>query len=236
MKLTKIERNKIYEAIAGSGADPNEFDLRERSTEVVITHSSGSTFRFRQEWFGGSYAFAAGGYQAYKVSAVVKDGRDLKQSIEETFDQLIAVISRWADEVGRTVEAPDLWAEMRQGGRLISDIQETASENTPFTEDEQRQIAAQLQVIKKQVREQFELTSEQIVQVDKRLDEAAEGSKHMGRKDWFIYFLGTITALIITATVVAGVGEHIFAEVIQGIAHLFTGGKEPPPIPPRIIT
>ena len=236
MRLTRLERNKIYEAIARSGADPNEFDFQQRPTEVVITHSSGSTFRFKEEWYGGSYAFAASGYRAYKVSAVVKDGRDLKQSVEETFDQLIGVINRWADEVSKTVEAPDLWAEIRQGRRLISEIQETASENTPFTEDEKRQIAAQLQKIKEQVSEQFELTSEQIAQVDEKLDEVIEASKRMGRKDWLIYFLGSITALIITATVAAGVGEHIFSMVINGLAHLFTGGSEQSQIPPQIIT
>ena len=49
-------------------------------------------------------------------------------------------------------------------------------------------------------------------QVEEKLDEAAEASSRMGRKDWFIYFLGTVTALIITSTVAAGVGEHIFSE------------------------
>ena len=230
MKLTRLERNKIYEAIARSGADPNEFDLQERPTEAVITHSSGSTLRFTEEEYGGSYAFAMGGYTAYKVSAIVKDGRDLKQSIEETFDRLIGVINRWADEVARIAGAPDLWAEMRQGRRLISDIQEKASENTPFTEDEMRRIAAQFQKIKKQVREQLELTGEQIAQVDEKLDEISEASKRMGRKDWLIYVLGSITALIITATVTAGVGEHIFSMVTQALIHLFTGGSEPPQI------
>jgi hypothetical protein len=75
-----------------------------------------------------------------------------------------------------------------------------------------------------------------MAQAEERLDEAAEASKRMGRKDWLIYLLGTITGIVITATVPSGLGEHIFTMVIQGIAHLFTGGSEPPQIPPRIIT
>jgi hypothetical protein len=109
-------------------------------------------------------------------------------------------------------------------------------DNTPFTEDEQRQIAAQLQKVRKQIGEQFELTGEQLEQINEKLDEATEASTRMGRKDWLIYTLGTITALIITATVAAPVGEHIFNLIIHALGHLFTGGREPPQIPPQVIT
>jgi hypothetical protein len=110
-------------------------------------------------------------------------------------------------------------------------MQRTDSNNTPFTQVEQRQIAAQLRAIKEQVKKQFELTSEQMERIEESLDEAAEASKRMGRKDWLIYFMGTISALIITATVTGGVGQHIFAMVIEGLVQLFTGGSEPPRIP-----
>ena len=89
-----------------------------------------------------------------------------------------------------------------------------------------------MQEIKKQVKEQFTLSNEQIERVEESLDELVEAGKRMGRKDWLIYFLGTITALIIAATVTAGVGEQISAMVIHGLIHLFTGGSEPP----RILT
>jgi hypothetical protein len=230
MRLTKIERNKIYEAIARSGADLNEFDFQQRPAEVVITHSPGSTLRFREESYGGSFAFVAASYQAYMVSAKVKDGRILRQGIEETFDRLLAVIERWADEVARTVEAPDLWAEMQSRKEFIEDIQRADSGNAHFTEYEQRQIGTLLQEIRQQIREQFELTSEQIADLGEKFDEATEASTRMGRKDWIIYFLGTITTLIITATVVGGVGEQIMTMVIHGLGHLFPGGNEPPQI------
>jgi len=145
------------------------------------------------------------------------------------------MVTEWANEVKEITDAPDLWAELQRSRELIANIQQADSSNTPFTQSEQQQIAAQLQAIKDQLTEHFELTSERLERVEETLDEVVEASKRMGRKDWLIYFLGSITSLIITATVVAGVGEHILTMVIHGIAHLFTGGSEPPQIPPQIL-
>jgi hypothetical protein len=232
MELTKLDRNRVFKAIERGGADPREFNLRPNHTEVEKIHSSGSFFRFREEEYGGSYAFAASSYSAYRVSAVVKDGRNLKQSIEKKFDRLLEVISRWADEVCQTVEAPDLWAQARENIELISNIQRSDFENTPFTETEQRQISSQLEEIKKQLSKQFRITGEQLVQVREKVDEITEASKRMGRKDWFNCTIGIIATLIIASVVLPGVGEQIFAMIIQSINNLYIAGGGPPELPP----
>jgi hypothetical protein len=50
---------------------------------------------------------------------------------------------------------PDFWEELKSRRQLLAEIQQESG-NTPFTFVEQRQIAAQLEEIKRQVREQFE--------------------------------------------------------------------------------
>ena len=228
MTLGKLRRNKIYRVIEGGNLDLSEFQLTETGDRVTVTHNSGSRFVFepRMSRVMGEH---------YGVTYIVADGTNLNYSLEFELDEVLEHILAWVNEIGETLEAPDLWAELRRSRELISSIQQTGSSNTPFTQEEQKQIAAQLQEIKKQAREQFELTNEQIAQLDEKLDEAAEASTRMGRKDWLIYLLGTITALVITATVTGGVGEHIFTMVLHGLAHLFTGGSEPPQIPSGII-
>jgi hypothetical protein len=119
---------------------------------------------------------------------------------------------------------------MRRTRELITDVQQADTSNTSFTQDERRQITAQLQEITKHLKEQFELTKEQAERVDEWREEVVEASNRMGRKDWIIYLLGTITALTVAATVPAGVGEHIFTMVIHALGYLFTGGSEPPQI------
>lgn len=241
MTLTKLERNKIYEAIERSGANPKEFELAEPNVDplldriikqfqvVVITHNSGSVFSFREGRRGGSTPYAITDHPTYEVSSAVIDGQNLNFSIEHDFDHLAECINRWAVEVNRTNQAPDLWAEMPHAREMIVDIQQTDSGNAPFTEDEQRQIAAQLHEITKLLKEQLELTEEQAELVDQWRDESTEASKRMGRKDWRTYFLGTITELVIAATLPPGVGERIFTTVVHGLIYLFTGG------PPQII-
>lgn len=227
MALTRIERNQIYEAIAASSLIPAGCHLGQDGDIVTITHTdSGSTFKF--------YPVLVGTDRDYRVEYKVIDGHEYAYLTARKVENLTDYITHWGDEVRQITDAPDLWAEMRGRREFIEDMQGDSG-NAPFTQDEQKQIAAQLQEIKKQIRARFELTSEQIAQVDEKLDEAAEASTRMGRKDWLLLFSGVIFTLIITATVTPGIGEHIFTMVIHGLAHLFTGGSEPPQIPPRII-
>lgn len=227
MMLGKVGRNKVYEAIAESGLDPAECELVLADDKALITHESGSTFEFERD-----YRRMRDPIFRFKVNAAVADSSVRNFFTPCTIWDISKSIREWADEVKLIVDMPDRWAESRRSREFITSIQRQYSANAPFTQDEQEQIEARVQEIKKQLEQQFELSSEQMTLIDEKLEEAVEASTRMGRKDWLIYSLGTITALIITATVTAGVGEHIFAMVIHGLAHLFTGGNEPP----RILT
>jgi hypothetical protein len=134
----------------------------------------------------------------------------------------------WAYEVKQVIDAPDYWQDVKRNREFIADVHSDDSGNAPFTEDEQDQIVAQLQAIKKFVAEKFELTSEQMAHIGERLDEAAEASKRMGRKDWLLLFSGIIFTVIVNDMVTPAVAEHIFTMVIHSLGYLFTGGTEPP--------
>lgn len=227
--LTKLQRNMLYEAIAEIGLDPAQCRLETVEDILAIEHNSGSRFAAVLITPESRFKIRARD-PIFRIRATVVDGSDRLQEVKDDLTELLPLIRTWADEVKQVVETPDYWRDIKRSREFIADTQGKESENTPFTQREQEQIAAQLQAITRLVAEKFELSAEQAEQIEERLDQAAEASKHMGRKDWFIYLLGTITALLITATVTAGVGEHIFSMVIQGIAHLFTGGSEPPKI------
>jgi len=87
-----------------------------------------------------------------------------------------------------------------------------------------------LEAITNQVKEQFSLTSEQNEQIKEKLNEAAEASTRMGRKDRLLLFSGAIFTLIVTGTVTPAVAGHIFTMVIDGLMHIFIGGKLPKPL------
>jgi hypothetical protein len=242
MMLSKLDRNKIYEAIAQSGLDLAECKLTVNDDKAVITHDSGSTYEFAQvpdrmrEAFSSGVRSGARGdkitMKKYAVNAMVIDGSRRIYRTEPDVSYLIEGIREWAGEVKLVVGTTDYWEDIQRGRELIAGIEHEDSGNSPFTQEERELIATQLKKSREQVREQFSLPSEQITRIEERLDEAAEASKRMGRKDWLLLFSGTIFTLIVTDTVTPGVAEHIFITVIHGLIHLFTGGSEPP----RILT
>jgi hypothetical protein len=118
---------------------------------------------------------------------------------------------------------------LKRGQESIAVIRRDDFGNTPFTEDEQRQISAQLQEIKDQL-ENFQLSGKRMTQVQQRLDKLEDASHHLGRKDWLIIVITTISPLVVGDIVTPGVARHIFTMIINGLIHLFGGG------PPQILT
>jgi hypothetical protein len=221
MLFTKPERNEIYDAIARSDLDPVECDLEVSQSSAVLTHKSGSCLEFRVNTNG----------TKFRVHSVIADVSDKRDEIGLEISWVAPYVTDWANSVKEGIELIDLWADIRRGQEILSDIEGVDSGNTSFTQDEQKQIAAQLQEVKKELKEQFELSSEQMTRIDERLDQAVEASTRMGRKDWLLLFGGTVFNLIVTDTVTSGVAGHIFTMVIQGLIHLFgTGG------PPQVLT
>ncbi len=236
--LTKLERNKIYDAIAGSGLDPAEFKLTVTSAKTVISHVSGSTFEFAYKPGNAREAFSSavrgeigtvrGRY--ISIESVVIDGSQEIRDAAPNISDLMIDIREWADEIRLVLETPDLWAETQRSRDFAINIQQADAGNTPFTNDERRRIVVELEAIKEQVKEQFDLTSEQIAGIDQWKDEVAEASERIGRKDWRLLAYGTIINLVVTDALPPEVARHILAMFIQVIAHLFLGGGGPPRI------
>jgi hypothetical protein len=219
MALTRIERNQLFGAIAASALDPAECYLNEVGSAVIIGHNrSGSILRFLQ---------AKGNRLRYEIHYDVSDGHHYRFYRDLQLEKVIPSITQWANEVKEITDAPDLWAEMRHTRDFAVDIQRTDSANTPFTKDEQRQIVVELKAITEQVKEQFDLTSEQIAHIDEWQDEVTEASERIGRKDWRLLAYGTIINLVVTDALPPEVARHILSMFIQVIAHLFLGGSGP---------
>jgi hypothetical protein len=225
MKLRRLERNVIYEAIMQTSLDPAEFNLEITGETAVISHDSGSAYAF--EYVDPDTDVGA---PHYTILARVIDGSTRTFTCTTPINSLIQSIQSWAKEAKLVAQTPDLWAEMQRTRELVVDEQWTAYANTLFTKDERTQIIVELDAIKHRVKEQFDLTHEQIAHIEERLDEAAEASERVGRKDWRLLIYGTIINLAVTDTVTPGVARHMLAMVIQLIAHVFTGTGGPPQI------
>lgn len=224
MWLSKKQRNELLIAVVQAGVPANELDLEvQASGRHVIKHiPSESNF-----WLDPTSIPRNGPY--YLGWHVGTDPMQTQQA--RGWDAALQWVNHWARYTKEYVDTPDLWIQLRSQPELLAEIGDKATENSAFTYRESLEIAAQLRAIKDRLGTAFSLSNEQVEQIGERLDEAAEASKRMGRKDWLLLFSGTIFTLIVTDIVTPAVADHIFTMVIHSLGYLFTGGSEPPRLP-----
>ena len=205
----------LYETIVAQGLDPAEFSLKDTFFRVVITHNSGSTFEFSP----------AVGRVQFQVKVHVEGGID-EVVRERNLEGMAAYSFRhWLTEITATAGAPDYWEEIERSQESVEVIGRAGCENAVFTEGERRQITAQFLDIQIKLN-QFKLPGEQMSRVEEKLAELDEASLRLGRKDWLILLMTTISPLVVDDIVTPGLARHIFALVIDGLNHLFANADE----------
>ena len=103
-------------------------------------------------------------------------------------------MQQWIAFVKQEHEAPDLWEELRRQRELI--LGERV-ENTPFSDQEQEQLAAHLNETRENVRTTFELEPGEYELIESRLEYLVEASQRVGRVDWRHLLTGSFLSLVI---------------------------------------
>jgi hypothetical protein len=137
-----------------------------------------------------------------------------------------------AKESEQYENTPDLWEELSRSKNFFTGQSGQSTENSHFTNAEQADISAQIKQIKDYIRAAHELTSEEMSQVEARLDQAEETSRRMGRKDWLVLFNGAVFSLILTDLITPKTAQHIILMTLAELGHLFGIGGPPPHLPP----
>lgn len=185
-----------------------------------ITHvPSGSHFLF---------ADTAGHYTA---TAVVGDSPSWPY---EAFSwrKVEELVQHWARYVKHEVETPDLWAELQREREILTGARYEDVENTPFTSDEQAEIAEQIQQIKAFMKEKYSLSEAQMLSLEAKLDDIEAAAGRIGRKDWQLLFLGVIFTAIVSGLLPPEAVRHIFVTALHSLDQLFGGGGVQQQLPP----
>lgn len=217
----RTQRNGLFERVVQHGLQPGEFtlqdvgyvtDVRHLPTESSFSLASNDGLRY-------SGQIAIGAYGSYPYGNLNWNG-------------VLDAFGQWVYNVKLEAETPDMWGEFRQTREIVLGTQQKDSQNTPFTADEQAQISAQLREIKEYLRETYPKSDERLALIEARLDEAEEASRRIGRKDWWIVFLGLMLPLVVTGFVTPDVVHHIIVMIFQTLGQLFSGNT-PPQLPPQ---
>jgi hypothetical protein len=208
--LKKVQKNQVFEAIEAVGLHPNDFDLEEDGDKVRIKHKwSASHFTINSE---GAY---------YGARYVVGDGPEWPVSAY-SWGTISPRISAWLKDVKRDLETPDLWAELQRDGRLLLDATSNdVTGNSPFTPDEQNDIAARLQALAEHARRIYSLSAAQMRILDAKLDYLVNAARRLGRKDWLNVCAGVILSYILGASLPPEATRGMFLGLLRAIGHLY---------------
>jgi hypothetical protein len=113
---------------------------------------------------------------------------------------------------------------------VIASARGPEASNTQFTAAEQAEISARVDQVMGVVREDQELSPDQLTAIERGLDELREASTRVGRKDWLTMVNGAMFSLIVNDLVPQHVVQGAFHLLISGVGHIFGVGGPPPVI------
>jgi hypothetical protein len=144
---------------------------------------------------------------------------------------LLDAVSRWAKEVAYYESTPDYWVQVKDQQDLLSKEGYQSFRNTTFSDEEQAQIARNLRAIADFIQGSGDVTDENMTVIRERLDDIESASKHLGRKDWLLLFMGGVVSLVVGDILPPSLMQHVFSLLIHSAGHLFgLGGSSPKPL------
>ena len=207
--MQKLRKNAIFEAIQAVELAPSDFDLDNSGTEVRINHKRSK-----------SYFIIGGEASAHYVGRyVVGDMLDMPYDIY-TWDGVLERVRRWAQNVKLDLDTPDLWAELRREAKLLGAGSEV-TENTPFTRDEQKEIARHLDKLAKDVRHALSLSRGKMQALEARIEYLIDAAGRLGRKDWLNIFIGVTLPFMLSLALPPESARSILLTCLRAIGLLY---------------
>ncbi len=211
-------RNTIFNAVVAGELDARECTFDYDDAKARITHvPSGSSFLIEH-----------GQTSSYLTTAFVGDLSpfQLEAAIWPTVEERV---ERWARDVKRDVDTPDLWAEVQAEREIFTGDSFVDDDNSSFSQDEQAEIVEQVRVIKVFVQTSHVHDDAQWRSIEAKLDYIQEAAGRIGRKDWWLLVLGVMFELIATGLLPPNAVRDIITAAFHALGHLF---KMPPPMLP----
>ncbi|MCA1701253.1 MAG: hypothetical protein LC790_21090 [Actinobacteria bacterium] len=182
MSLRKWQRNTIFEEIQAAGFSPQDFELRRGDDETTLDHRWSESYfvvRVALPYYEGEHAAGDGPPWPYKAYG---------------WEALPEHLRRWLRDVRNNLETPDLWAELLSEREMLG-VAPEGDENTPFTRDEQGEIAKRLREVEEYVKATYSLSEGQAHALRARLDYLETAAGRLGRTDWRGVFVGVVVSL-----------------------------------------
>jgi hypothetical protein len=208
-RLKKHKRNQIFEALQTAGLDLREFEIVEDEDKARIGHRYSDA------------SFSIGGDPGHYVGqSVVGDGNPWPYEVY-SWDPVMERVDRWAREVKRDLETPDLWAELQDEVELLQASYAESAANTPFTAQEKKQIAERLHDFVAHAEQAYSLSETQIAELNAKVDYLVSSSDRLGRIDWRTVLIGAVAGYVLAAILPPEVTHGMLVGVLRDFGHLY---------------
>jgi hypothetical protein len=207
--LEKWKRNEIYNAVEAAGLRPEAFVWDDAADDICLRHLSSETY------------FVFGGHPGKYVTRYAAGDATGPELDSYSWGALMERVETWLHFVKSDSETPDLWDQLRRQTELLSGSSEDSLENTPFTPDEQDDIAKQLNELREYWKGAYALTESQLKDLDSKIDYLNDAATRLGRKDWLNACIGTVFAWVVVTALPPDASRHVLGMLLSGIAHFF---------------
>jgi hypothetical protein len=218
MALTKVQQNELMVSLLEGGLNRGDCAFQQLKDGIAVRLVP--TYAIRHEPTRSIFTFS--GPQAETWTGSIRVGTDPPVMLIPgvSWRGLLDRVQKWATDVADWESTPDLWA-------LDAEPLPEVTDNTPFTADEQADIAKYLDYVKDYVRENFELRDYQLTAIAEAVEYLKEESKTSGRKQWRFLFYGTFMSYALEHSLDPAVLEAIYRLAVAGLGHLFGAGGPP---------
>ncbi len=196
--LTKIQRNQVLEILLKAGLEPTHFSWNEVRSEFEIKIVSKLKHRNDKHYFKFDYSSDYGHYGIYSPGAQILN---VSCSPGDWEDQLNNV-QQWAKILKKELESPDLWKELEKHQATFSLALPAKLNllNDPIPVHEAEQIIKALNSLRREIKKQLKLSSEQNEFVSEKLGYLADAVKRQGRLDWVYTCIGVLATILVGLT------------------------------------
>ncbi|HZW24235.1 MAG TPA: hypothetical protein VFF26_02015 [Gallionella sp.] len=94
-------------------------------------------------------------------------------------------------------------------------------ENSPFGSDESARIAKDLKKVCAQISDRKDVTPQQLAMLKAKLDEIADASTRLGRKDWIMFSAGRLTNVVVGAAFSPEAAKALFTALNTHLSWVF---------------
>ena len=225
--LLPKQKKELFKLIEQYALDPGNFQWEEKPTSRATTSYAYGEELPRLVYKGTDFYFAFE-YRKKKYNAVYCPGKT-------TFDDsLFGVIwnvllnhfTVWLRCLKREIEQPDLWEELLKS-KFASDTSEISNEQ--FTEQEQIKISEGINNIRAYIESEFTHLKDQSAFVNEQLDYLVSASKRLGKKDWILMSIGTITSLALKFSMSSEQANTIWEFIKSSLIGIIQLLPSPPP-------